>query len=210
MLKHRIWFAGSARHHGGATLLFVGVMLLLTTASAAAALHFLLSNKQALAHRLDREIAFRGAEVALLDAEAELLAAAAGRDDGVRLGNWPAPGQCGSGAQLGLCRGAPDTAPVWQAWLRPERPLGDIGVPLGTFTNARLPGLPDGAAGTVTLPRYVVELISERPVGEQLEIGGVGRGGTSEAARPPRLRITAVGQGRDPAVRAVLQTVLQP
>lgn len=203
-LKQRTPSAGSPCHRGGATLLFAAVMLLLTTATAAAVFYFLVSNRQALSHRLDREIAFRAAEVALLDAEAELLAAAAGRDDGVRLGNWPAPGACGTGAQLGLCRPAPDMAPVWHAWLRGDGRPGDIGVPLGTFTGARLPPLPEGAAGTVVLPRYVVELTSQRPAGERLDVGG------GESVRHPRLRITAMGQGRDPAIRVVLQTVVQP
>ncbi|WP_420993338.1 pilus assembly protein [Cupriavidus sp. 30B13] len=196
------------RAAGSTTLLLVGTMLLLVAATTAAGFHFLLSARQIGAYQLEREIAFRAAEAALLDAEADLLlalrAGATGAD--ARLAAWPPPGRCADGAQRGLCRPAPGVPPVWNDWLDARGSEADTGIVVGTFTGAALPVLPAGVAGTAALPRYVVELRHERPPGEWLTpvYGGAGKD-TS-----PRFRITALGTGRDRAVRALLQTEFQP
>jgi Tfp pilus assembly protein PilX len=197
--------AASSRQRGGVTLFFTGVMLLMTAGGAAAALHFMLSSRQALSHRLDHEIAFRAAEVALLDAESDMLRAAQGGQQSERLDRWPIPGRCGEGPQRGLCVPALGVAPIWQPWLDRTKAADAIGIALGAFSSATLPGLPGNVAGSTTLPRYVVELLPERAAGERIGSNGVGDG----MGPGPRLRITALGQGRDPAVRVVLQTVLQ-
>jgi Tfp pilus assembly protein PilX len=197
--------AATRQQHGGVTLLFIGVMLLMTAGSAAAALHFILSSRQALSHRLDHEIAFRAAEVALLDAESDMLRAAQGSPRSERLARWPIPGHCGEGAQRGLCVPAQGLAPIWQPWLDRTEVAGAIGLALGAFSNATLPALPGNVAGSTTPPRYVIELLPERAVGDRIDPNGV-RGGMGLG---PRLRITALGQGRNPAVRVVLQTIVQ-
>ncbi len=182
----------SCGESGGATLLFVAVLLMLAAGAAGVMLHFLLASRQIVASQLDREIAFRAAEAALLDAESELLAAARPGGQSDRFENWPPAGQCGRAAQAGLCRPAERTAPVWQAWLQPGGQPDAIGVPLGTFSGATLPALPPGAAGTATLPRYVAE-----PIG----------GGAGDSFR---LRVTAIGFGRSIATRAIVQSEVQP
>jgi Tfp pilus assembly protein PilX len=195
------------RAGGSTTLLLTATMLLLVVATTLAGLHFLLSSRQVTAYQLEREIAFRAAETALLDAEAELLealrAGAAGAD--ARLAAWPPPGRCGIGAQLGLCRPAANSPPPWEEWLAARRPDEATGIALGTFSGITLPGLPAGTAGVDTLPRYVVELLHERPPGEWL-------GADYAAGAGPRLRfrITALGRGRDTAVRSLLQSEFQP
>lgn len=199
-----------AGHGGGVTLLVTGVLLSMSAAVVAAALYVVLSGRQALSDRLDREIAFRAAEVALLDAEADVFGAASGAARGERLDHWPAPGRCGEGPQRGLCVPGPRVGkvtaasmyPIWQPWLDRTRPEDRIGVTLGTFTGATLPVMPAGVAGPTVLPRYVVELLPRHASGERID---------APMAMPrPRLRITAMGQGRDPSVRVVLQTIVQP
>lgn len=190
---------------GGVTLLVTGVLLSMSAAAVAATQYFLLSGRQALSHRLDREIAFRAAEVALLDAEADVLAVASGTARADRFDQWPAPGHCGQDRQRGLCMPASGAAAgmsaVWRPWLDRSRPADGIGVALGTFTAATLPAMPAGVAGATTLPRYVVELLPVHAAGERID--------TATAMARPRLRITALGRGRDPAVRVVLQTIVQ-
>jgi Tfp pilus assembly protein PilX len=142
---------------------------------------------------LDREIAFRTAEAALLDAEADLIAATSNTSS-ARLSAWPAPGTCGTGAQLGLCTAVGDHA-AWLSWLDGELPAG-LGVDAGSFTGATMPRLPDDVIGATTPPRYLIELLDDLtgpPTGKW-----------------PRFRITALGFGRDTGVRVLLQTEFQP
>lgn len=186
--------------HGGATLLFAATLLLLAVFTGAAALQFLLSTRQLATLQLDREIAFRAAEVALLDGEADVLAAAAGSGPRGRLEPLPASGTCGSGMQAGVCVPAPDSMPVWQAWLAGTGSPDDVGVPFGTFTGKTMPGLPEGIAGTAIAPRYVAE-----PIGDAAAFDGYGQ------ERPAtRFRVTAIGFGRSRDTTAVVQSVIQP
>jgi Tfp pilus assembly protein PilX len=182
-------------------------MLLLIVATTMAGLHFLLSSRQLAAYQLDREIAFRAAETALLDAEAELLEAlrAGASGSNTRLAAWPPPGQCGHGAQRGLCRPAANAPPPWDDWLGSRRPERVTGIALGTFSGVTLPELPRGAAGANTMPRYIVELLHERPPGEWL-----GADYAAGVGPRPRFRITALGMGRDAAVSSLLQSEFQP
>lgn len=137
------------RADGSTTLLLTATMLLLVVATTMAGLDFLLSSRQVAAYQLAREIAFRAAETALLDAEAELLAAlragSAGAD--ARLAAWPSPGQCGRGAQLGLCRPDANVPAPWEDRLAAHRPDEGVGIAVGTFSSATLPDLPAGAGG---------------------------------------------------------------
>jgi Tfp pilus assembly protein PilX len=186
--------------HGAATLLFSATLLLLAAFAAAATLQFLLSTRQLATLQLDREIAFRAAEVALLDGEADILAAVAGTGPPERLDPLPASGTCGKGSQAGVCVPAPDSVPVWQAWLSGMGLTDDVGIPFGTFTGNAMPVLPQGAAGTAIPPRYVAELIGDTTVSS-----GYG-------LRPamPRFRVTAIGFGRSRETSAVVQSVIQP
>ncbi|WP_354682017.1 pilus assembly protein [Cupriavidus necator] len=203
MLTARETLSTHLRQAGGVTMLFAATMLLLVAAAAAAMLQMLLTGRQLAMAQLDREIAFRGAEAALADAEAELLAAAAANHE--RFAQWPPAGECGSGAQAGLCNTAGAAVPVWQPWLQPGMPAPALGVPLGHFTGAAPPALQrdldlhlgDLAVAPV-LPRYVAEPLGDAPAGAN---------GDREF---PRLRITAIGFGRAASTRAVVQSILQP
>ncbi|WP_439683235.1 PilX/PilW C-terminal domain-containing protein [Cupriavidus oxalaticus] len=193
-----------ARQSGAVTLLLCGTMLLLSLLLAAATLQMLMTGRQLMVMQLDREIAFRAAEVALLDGEADMLAAAAGKGQIGRLDPMPEPGHCGSGQQAGICRPAAGGAPVWQPWLLAGADADGVGVPLGRFTGASLPVLPPGTAGTRDLPRYVAELLDQAPPGYAVPDSPA----TSQPG--PRIRITAIGFGRSRAIRAVVQSEIQP
>lgn len=194
---------------GAITLISVVVMSSLTLALAGAVFVLLLAGNQAIGQRLEREIAFRGAEVALLDGERDLRnataaiaataataasAALAGRND--RLASWPAPGHCGTQAQRGLCSPAPGQPPPWRVWMDQALPADGIGVPVGNVTGATLPVIPPEMAGATTVPRYLIERLPPKST-----VGSAPAGVPAQ-----RYRITALGQGRDPAARVVLQT----
>ncbi|SPR97881.1 pilus assembly protein [Cupriavidus taiwanensis] len=185
---------------GAVTLLLCGTLLLMVVLIAAATLQMLLSGRQLAVMQRERELAFRAAEAALRDGEAELLAAAASPDTQDRLSLWPAPGRCGSGQQAGLCRPALAGPPVWQPWLRADTEVDAIGVPLGRFTGAALPA----DAAVQEPPRYVAEILDEAPAGHSAPDFA------SALDSSPRMRVTAVGFGRNRAVRALLQSVIQP
>lgn len=180
---------------GIAVLAFVTTMLVLTASVCAAAMHFLHAGRQLAGLQLDREIAFRAAETALLDAEADLLAAAASPH--ARLTSWPGAGHCGVEAQRGICR--PGTGqPAWWPWIEGSPPERVPALSIGALTGVRLPDLPEGVAGATHPPRYLIEVLDHplhTPVG---------------TAQWPRFRITALGLGRDPSVRVLLQTEFQP
>lgn len=186
MLIHRM-------HAGAALLAFVATLILLMGGLCTAATHFLLAGRQLATLALDREIAFRAAEAALHDAEADLIAAIAAESP--RLAGLPAPGACADGAQRGICMADGDRRP-WQPWLDGNGGAGsdDLGVALGTFTGAQLPELPPGVVGATALPRYLVEVRDDPPI----------------PGMWPRMRIVALGVGRDPEVRVLLQTEFQP
>lgn len=192
----------SPRQSGAVTLLLCGTLLLMVLLIAAATLQMLLSGRQLAVMQRERELAFRAAEAALRDGEAELLAAAALLDAQDRLAPWPAAGRCGSGRQAGVCRPALAGPPVWQPWLQAqaEAEVDAIGVPLGRFTGAALPA--DAAAQAP--PRYVAEILDEAPAGYSAPDPA------SALAPAPRMRVTAIGFGHTRAVRALLQSVIQP
>ena len=129
---------------GSTTLLLTASMLLLVAATTLAGLQFLLASRQVTTYQLEQEIAFRAAETALLDAEAELMAALSNGASGVdaRLAAWPPPGQCGTGPQRGLCRPAPNMPPPWVGWLDSRRADEATGIAMGTFSGVTLPALP--------------------------------------------------------------------
>lgn len=178
------------RHTVGiSTLAFVSLLLMLTASSCFAAMH-LLSVGQILASRqVDREIAMRAAEVALIDAEADVLAALA--QGGGRLLHWPAAGHCSEGVGQGLCIPTHDAPPSWWRWLDGQ----DVAeaATFGTFTGASLPVLPAGVTGATMPPRYLLEPISDGLPGQL-----------------PRFRATALGFGRHAGVRVLLQSEFQP
>ncbi|QYY32360.1 MULTISPECIES: pilus assembly PilX family protein [Cupriavidus] len=180
--------------------MFAATLLLLAVLTATATLQFLLSSRQLAGLQLDREIAFRAAEVALLDGEADLMAAMAGNGPPDRLDPVPASGACGRGMQAGICVPATGSLPVWQAWLSGTASADDIGVPFGTFTGKTMPVLPQGIAGTTIPPRYIAEWVGDGAA--PMEYG--------RQTAMPRLRVTAIGFGRNRDITAVVQSVIQP
>lgn len=180
------------RHQCGMGVLpFVSALLIMTSAACMAALNALAAGHVMAAAHVEHQLAFRAAEVALLDAEADILAALA--PDSMRLAHWPAADTCGEQAESGWCRHVPNGTPPWHRWREGESAASPLGVTFGTRSGARMPQLPAGVIGATTPPRYLLEILSE------------GAAGTL-----PRFRVTALGIGRDPAIRVLLQTEFQP
>ena len=182
-------YAGQRAAKGAVTVLTVVAMLSLTLATAVAMTSLLLTGRHTVSLRLEREVAFRHAEAALIDAEADLLASLAGTPSG-RLSPLPAAGACGRAAQQGICTPAAQIEPPWVSWLAPTVPAtAGPAVDFGAFTGSRAPAIPADMGGATQPPRYLIEPLP-------LPTGAPSR----------TFRITALGQGRDPAVRVVLQT----
>lgn len=156
--------------------------------AAASAAAMLQQDYRTVAVRLDREVAFRAAEAALLDGEAELQGGWSSGDAGFTT-QWPASGLCGEGKRQHHCTPAPGQVPRWKPWLVPAFPLmgglasrGDIGAAFGTITGATVPVIPPEMGGGLAPPRYLIERLGAAPAGY-----------------PPgsvRFRITALGSGR--------------
>ncbi|TWG86249.1 Tfp pilus assembly protein PilX [Cupriavidus gilardii J11] len=199
---------------GAVTLLTVVAMLSVLLATASAMASLMIVAHHTVYWRLEREIAFRGAEVALADAEADLNAAFEDPRHR-RLSPLPVPGMCGTGMQQGLCMASARAAPPWQNWLAPDTPGSEnIGVAVGRFTGAQVPPIAGDAGGGARSPRYLVEVLgrtAHAPLAPaSLPDPAAARGSQREPDRAPKwatfaFRITAIGYGRDPAVRAVLQ-----
>lgn len=206
MLKAKDEARSRQAERGAITLISVVVMSTLTLALAGALFVLLLAGHQAIGQRLEREIALRNAELALTDGEHDLrgntkvtagaAASAASALPGHRFAAWPAPGRCGTQAQRGLCSAAAGQPPPWRAWMGVGPPADDIGIPIGTATGATLPVIPAEMAGATTVPRYLIERLPQKDAGASAPAG----------VPAQRYRITALGQGRDPAARVVLQT----
>ncbi|MCD9120152.1 pilus assembly protein [Cupriavidus sp. UGS-1] len=211
MLKANDEAMSRQAQRGAITLISVVVMSTLTMALAGALFVLLLAGHQAIGQRLEREIAFRAAELALIDGErnlrditkvmADAAASAASAQPDHRFATWPAPGRCGTQAQRGLCSAAVGQPPPWRAWMGVGLPADDIGIPIGTESGATLPVIPAEMAGATTVPRYLIERLPQK------DTGASDTGASAPAGVPARrYRITALGQGRDPAARVVLQT----
>jgi len=151
-------------------------------------------------HLIDRQIALQSAEVALRDAERDLLFS------GRIAGTTGFVAGCGLD---GLCLPQTDGSPLWAdmesagnlGWMRGDNVPPSVR--LGTFTNppGGLANLPDVAAP----PRYIIEAIT-------LTGGGIGTVRTGFAPRQSNIvyRVTAVGFGRQSSTRVVLQAVYSP
>jgi type IV pilus assembly protein PilX len=179
-------------------LLVLIVVLLLATASAQIAMQ---GEKMARNDR-DRRIAFEAAEAALLDAEMDIEAApdlAVSRSDLFSrfsaFGFPSSPGTCAGGAQnrfLGLCQPAAAGEPaVWNTLDFGDAADGAT-VAYGHFTG-RL--FPSGGALSARSPRYIIELLPDRRLGESAE---------REAFL---YRITAVGYGANERTQVALQSI---
>ncbi|MGY8523809.1 pilus assembly PilX family protein [Paracidovorax citrulli] len=156
--------------------------------AAASAAAMLQQDYRTIAVRLDREVAFRAAEAALLDGEAELQRGWSSGGTGFST-QWPAPGLCGQGPRRHHCTPAAGQVPRWGPWLVPAfAPVeglasrGSPGAGFGTITGATFPAIPPEMGGGLAPPRYLIERLGAAPA--------------SYPAGSVRFRITAIASGR--------------
>ncbi|MBY4898164.1 pilus assembly protein [Cupriavidus sp. AU9028] len=175
-------------------------LLAIAAGAAASALSLLQQGYRSVGLQLDREVAFRAAEAALLDGQAELLALASGKNHEAGR-QWPAPGACGAGARRHHCTPAPGRPAAWAPWMTPTGGTvalaAGIGTAFGAVTGAVVPTIAPDMGGPLVPPRYLIEHLGDAPA--------------PYPAGAQRYRITALGFGRSPGrtVAPVARVVLQ-
>jgi type IV pilus assembly protein PilX len=172
------------RDRGAALVTMLALMLVLLMLSLGA-LRAALSDARSARYEADRQVAQAAAAAALADAERDIDGAAGAASPRTAIfaamdSSAFAAGCLGKAEQAGLCLPTGGAAPPpWQA----ADLAGAAGVEYGRFTHRVLPvgaGMLPAAA-----PRYVIELLP---------------------GAAPVFRITALGQGADPATIVVLQS----
>lgn len=183
-----------SRQHG-AVLLFVLLVVLGVLLIGVSAVNLGLMDEKAAQGEGQRQLAFRAAEAALLDAQADIE----GGRGGLRAALFVAGAQgfvagCGNGRGLpnqGLCLPADSGPPLWQALdlAGPDSADAHWSV-YGQFTGAHL-----ADDHSVHQPRYIIERVALAIAGE-------------DAARWQGhcYRITAIGFGRRAGTEVVLQS----
>lgn len=190
-------------------------MLLIVMLLQLSAAHVVLQNEKAARNDRDRQLAFQGAEAALLDAELDISQSpGAASSRSAVFASASAAGSfvqgCGAGIDnplMGLCRnmigGVP---PAWQtADFMNGDPAAARTVPYGRFTGHALQtadqgpthGPSSGAPLPARLPRYIIEALAYNKPGEAADAGG----------QTYFYRVTAMGFGMRDSTRVVLQTV---
>lgn len=174
--------------HGAVLVLVLVVLAGVSIVSLAAARSSVVWNQSAR-HVAGQSVAQAAAQMALADAEREIVAGSRASifSDPQR---WPAAG-CGSDATAGIC--VPDRLPAWR---RVDLAESADTIALGSFTNARLPVARHSMPAK--LPRYLVEALPGTEAGEDASAPG-----------DPVFRITAIGYGPDARTVAVVQSTFR-
>lgn len=180
--------------NGHALVTVLSILVVVLMLGLAGARSALLGEKASRNDR-DRQQAFRAAEAALLDAEADILRPASEpRREALARGELPGlgAGECvrGPGHPLqGLCRAASSGVPLPSQQVGiPDHPSADAGVSYGRFTARAFPH----AQGPLPIqpPRYIIELSS----------------GDRTRTRGRLYRITAIGHGARTTTQVALQS----
>ena len=186
----------------GLALIIVLLVLIVVLLLATAAAQIAVQGERMSRNDRDRQVAFEAAEAALMDAEMDIESspnAAISRSDLFSrhsVEGFPViAGTCVSGAQnrlRGLCRpAAASEPPIWSV-LDFSDTADNATVAYGEFTG-RL--FPSGGALPVKSPRYIIELLPDRRIGESAE-------------RDAYLyRITAIGFGASERTQVALQSI---
>jgi type IV pilus assembly protein PilX len=186
----------------GLALIIVLLVLIVVLLLATAAAQIAVQGERMSRNDRDRRVAFEAAEAALMDAEMDIESApnaVLSRSDlfsRYSVEGFPViAGTCASGAQnrlRGLCRPvAASEPPIWNV-IDFSDTANSATVAYGQFTGRIFPS---GGALPVKPPRYIIELLPDRRIGESAE-------------RDTYLyRITAVGFGASERTQVALQSV---
>lgn len=183
----------TGRAQRGAALAVVMMVLAVVLLLGAAAARTAVFGDKAARNDRDRQLALHAAEVALLDAAADIgaavgprAAALAGAGQGLVLG------ACGRGTLLGLCLAQRDDAvPAWLATDLLDHSDAAASAPYGRFTARTFPA--GGGPLSARPPRYLIEVmrdVQSAPAGADAGV---------------LYRVTAIGFGARDATRVVLQ-----
>ncbi|MDP2257585.1 MAG: PilX N-terminal domain-containing pilus assembly protein [Polaromonas sp.] len=185
----------------GFSLVIVMIILVIVSMLGVAASQMVLMAERSSRYDRDWQIAFQGAEAALMDAEFDMRGpntSAAKRVDTfspTSLLGFAAG--CGSGGDLGLCLPSTTGRPVWYDVDFTDATTAAKTVRLGDFTDRTFA---TGTAGVqpALRPRYIIEAIPDLSPG------------TSSTGAPKTLfRVTAMGFGPRTDTQAVVQMVFR-
>jgi type IV pilus assembly protein PilX len=185
----------------GAALVVSLLMLVAILLLGISAAQIALQGEKASRNDRDRQIAFQGAEAALMDAEMDIENSTATGSRSKIFARDSKEGfadGCGAGTDstyLGLCTRAADGAlPVWKTVNFLDQSKNAKSVPYGQFTGQFY----ETGKGSLPerKPRYIIELMTYNRAGE----------GASQEDVTYFYRVTAIGFGTRSTTQVVLQT----
>ncbi len=205
--------------HRGVSLVIVLLLLVIVSMLGVASMQISMMGERGARNDRDMQLAWQGAEAALVDAEVDLMgpnSAGSSRTAAVLAGPMvPDSGCSTTGTWRGMCNAstAGSTKPTWLTV--DFTSASSAAIPLGTFTGRLYPhaGAADGQGVQPAFdPRYVVEDVSSADA-SNLGGGMVTANYTSAAmagtkASAGRLyRVTAMGFGPRSDIQAVVQAI---
>ena len=190
----------------GASLIMVLLILLVITVMGISAAQISMLGERATRYDRDYQIALQAAEVALMDAEFDIRGP--NTSGSARMTNFKHGDKtyfvdgcgAGSGSTQGLCIPSGTTKPIWASIDFLDETTTARSVALGTFTGRAFDA---GSSGVMPSrkPRYVIEVLDDKTVGENAAHDPYGPGPSGGVV----YRITAMGFGPDERTQAVLQ-----
>jgi type IV pilus assembly protein PilX len=190
-------FVPGPRIQGGASLIVVMMILVIVSLLGVAGAQIALMSERGARNDRDQQLAWQSAEVALLDAEIEMIDATTARHslfDGRDTTSF-IPGCGTSGLSIGLCAAVQSGKP---AWLTADFMSVESTAPTAEFGQFTHRPFAAGGKGVQPekKPRYVIELLPD-PSGDK-----------SSKSPPTYLyRVTAMGFGPRADTQAVLQMI---
>lgn len=205
-LKHQMRLCQNyiPQRQSGASLIIVMIILTIVSLLGVAGIQISMMSERGARNDRDQQIAWQAAEAALIDAEYDIYGPTASTRRIIFAPNTDLKAfldGCGSGNAAGLCALNPTGKP---AWLTANfDATGDTAAPAARFGQFTGRTFPSGSVGVqpVKPPRYTVE-----PILDQFGPGSASRDlGNSN----PKYvyRVTAMGFGPRPEVRAVVQMI---
>lgn len=188
-----------ARQQGFSLVMVLIIMAIVSLLGAAASQMVLLAERSSRYDR-DYQIAFQGAEAALLDAEFDIRGPNGSPNNRVNMfSNVSLLGftdGCGTGADRGLCLSSATTRAVWYEVDFTDKSADARTVQFGDFTGRTL-GAGDLGVQPAQRPRYIIEPIPDLTLGLS--------GGNQKIL----YRVTAMGFGPRKETQAVLQMIFR-
>ena len=189
------------REQKGFSLITTLILLVVTTILGVGAAQLVLQSEKSTRFERDTQIAYQGAEAALLDAEFDIRGPNASASQ--RLASFVTGSlvgfvdACGTGTQRGLCTpSAVGEKPVWYVVDFQNETSGAKTAKFGEFTGRTLSTGTSGIRPAL-LPRYIIEVIPDPTPG------------SNASTKPTLYRVTAMGFGPRKSTQVVAQMIFR-